>query len=415
MQVKGTLSLGHYNPVHIIFFLVLFTAGGDILSVKVTGLTVRLVAVFAFAGLLLLLTKGKKIFIDKTLTYILLGLTFSSLVSLYASYDYFRTAAYTLWLLYITIILLPFIHATAKYLDNKTVINYWTVANRIQALLLLLQALIMFVGNTLSFNDRPSLWFYEPSYAAIYFSAYFAFSLYLIACGRSRYRMDLLLGLFALLVLTSATAIISIAISLIAVSILAKKIKYLFLIGTGIYLLLYLGGISYFSENYAYQLMFGFLFNESDGGNNFIDSLLLRAGNRPERFFSGIDAFVASPFIGIGFGSDNVFNTVHGSNFISIENNPFINPFIEIFATMGVLGGSFFVVFIFTSISTIGKYFNRPESLAESKALITGLLVMFATMQFEGTLLRFYLWVLFGLVLGISSGLPKKPQLIRPG
>lgn len=415
MQVKGTLSFSRYNPVYIIFFLVLLTAGGDILSIKVAGLTVRLVAVFAFVGLLLLLTSGKKIFVDKTSTYMLLGLTFSSLVSLYASYDYFRTAAYTLWLLYIAIILIPFIHATVKYLDNKTVINYWIMSNRIQASLLLLQTLIMFVGNTLSINDRPSLWFYEPSYAAIYFSAYFAFSLYLSACGRSRYRIDLLLGLFALLVLTSATAIISIAISLIAVSMLAKKIKYLFLIGAVIYLLLYLGSISYFSESYAYQLMFGFLFNESDGSINFVDSLLLRAGNRPERFFNGINAFVANPLIGIGFGSDNVFNTVHGSNLTSIENNPFINPFIEIFATMGVLGGGLFVIFIFTSISTIGKYFNRPESLVESKAIIIGLLVMFATMQFEGTLLRFYLWVLFGLVLGISSGLLKKPQPIRPG
>lgn len=412
----------HY-PIGLLFFLILLTAGADLVNVRIFGLTFRLVTLFSCVGIILLLINYRNIYVHKITIYNLIGLVLTSLISLYFSYDIFRTAAYTLWLIFIAIILFPYIYTIAIKIDKRLAIKYWIVANKIQAILLVMEAIIMMLNGEFGFNERPHLWFYEPSYAAIYFSAYFSFSLYMIISYKFKFRWDLALASTTLLILTSATGIVAIIISVLVVASLTGKLIQLGSIFILIFFLIFYIMQNFYSDNFAYQLMFGFILNNVEGYYEAFLSILNRAGNRPARFLSGWEAFLAHPLYGIGFGADSTYNTINSLNNyafadmssveIIIENNPFINPFIEMFGTMGILGGTIFIIFISTLIFNIRKNYVSSDCPVEVKALVSGLIVMFLTLQIEGTVLRFYLWTLCALVVGVLSNTKKRDAYIN--
>jgi hypothetical protein len=263
--------------------------------------------------------------------------------------------------------------------------------------------------------SRPHLWFYEPSYAAIFLGGYFTSALYLSGCGKRRW-LDVCLGAIGLLFLGSATAIAAMAVG-VAIAIIATPMRIrIFAASAAAVSTLLTAGFLWFSQSRYFYLVFGFatkLFSVK--GLTLVtgigELLLLRGGNRVVRAMIGIDAFIHHPLLGIGIGADKKYistqpfspQIMHYLRMPTVgdfnpSGLPFTNIFVDILGSMGIVG---FIPFagilgyvIFSIIKT--KDFH-------ARALLLAFVAMIVLLQMDGNFLRYYLWMPVGLGLGVIS------------
>lgn len=394
-----------------ILILSLLLIGGDLLAFKAGGLTIRLVTFVILLGWSFMVISKWNIFtLSRGVYFTTFSLLGAMITSLPFSVDYFRTFAYIGWAVFFFLFMVPFYYQCARVFSPSKLLDFWFLTFRIQTALILIEFLLRYL---LNLEDRPHLWFYEPSYAAIYFSAYFGTALYLVMNTTIKRWGDLGLSLLASLLLASATAFFGLLISLAVCTILSRNaLKTLLIAGSGLAIVLIFIAV-FFAGTEFYNLLFGYLATDGAVDKSFLLLVFERSGSRIVRLLWGWDVFLANPLIGIGFGADQTYTQIHpvsakAAEFLSlwddVEGNPFTNPFVEAAATMGILGLAAMLVFFLVLLNLYREASRIKTSQAEYvKAMAVGLIVMFLVLQMEGTFLRYYLWSVFGMVCGAMA------------
>lgn len=406
------MKLTHSNIEDVLFVLILLFIGSDLISFKLFEFTIRYINVLITFSFIFLLVKNKlNIYLPKKFVIVCILLTISMILSLPLSYDKTRTIAYTLWFIYTVFIMIPFLYYFASKNNTFHVIILLLITLRIQVFLLFIELIYLNYSNE---NVRPHLWFYEPSYLAIYFSFYFGVSIYLKINCKEKSNIDLILSILGLLLLTSATAMFALIIGFFASIILSNnKFKNLILI-TVLSLIIYFIGKNYFYDN-EYYIMTAKIFENSDGFKEIISNIFHRSGTRIIRFLWGWDAFLNHPIFGIGFGADQTYTRIFPIPEIaekylkpweSPHGNPFVNPLIEALATIGIFG-FIFLSYLFLQLLILYKDSKKILSLESNyaRAIIVGVIVMILTLQMEGTFLRYYLWSSYAIAWGMINKL----------
>jgi O-antigen ligase len=387
------------NITEVTFFLSLLFIGADLVSIKLFGLTFRITNFFILIGFLLYIFKSNfEHFLPKKFLISSMMLLAAMLFSLPSSYDKPRTIAYIFWFIFYVFVMSPYLYNFALSNSPQRVLKLWFLTFRIQVLFLFFEFFYSIFSGELV---RPHLWFYEPSYVAIYFSLYFGSSIYLKTNSKIKVNLDLCLSILGLLILASATAIFALILGiLIAIFLSKNKIKYLVFTASFSFLT-FLFLLFLFPSSEYYQLTFGFLENS----NSFIDlfnKIMFRSGTRIIRFLWGWDAFLTHPLNGIGFGADQTYTKIVpipevAQKFVTPQDsawgNPFVNPFIEALGTMGIMG----FIFLLYSFALLIYLYKQSRNLLNPDsqfvlAIVVGVILLICTLQMEGTFLRYYVW-----------------------
>ena len=402
-------------PLAAAIVLSLVFIGGDRIAVVVGSFNVRFVTFPILATFLLAICYSRgAIHLNRTLTVLFLLLLICSALSIPNSVSPRRTIAYTIWMGFTFFVIVPVFYNLARHLRPMRAYRLWIYAMRFSSLLLLCELPLRLVNPDLFFyfpGPRPHIWFYEPSYAALHFSAYFTLALYLTTQGRRWAFPDALLSFFALLALISLTALGGVLVA-IGVCLGVSRYRGRLMLAIALAGTVLTSAVIYFlSDSPLFTLMFGFLLGQELDA--LIFALIDRGGTRAIRFLWGWDAFLQHPWFGIGFGADQQYTGMTGMPAAAAEFmrpwhdpffNPFINPYIEAAATMGIFGLVAFALIPLYPLRKLWELWGRrdgPALLAIGSLL--GFMVMFACLQIEGTFLRYYVWATFGFSIGLAD------------
>ncbi len=123
------------------------------------------------------------------------------------------------------------------------------------------------------------------------------------------------------------------------------------------------------------------------------------------------DFFLEHPWVGIGLGSGPfyLFEVSTAQNASSLDPDIYnhyapMNVTIEVLSGLGILGGAIFLCFFVVLGLTFRKGL-KIQALSEKErlnmiALALSLCVMFATLQFNQSIMRAYMWVHVGIFVG---------------
>lgn len=390
-------------------FLSLLFIGADLLAVKTASFTIRVTVLPIFlAWTLMLFSERREFMVERAIALAALLFIGAALLSLPGSYDPFRTFGHVLWVGFSFCVILPLFYSFGTHVDLPSGIHLWFWAFRVQCVLLVVEWAVGLIGGS---DDRPHLWFYEPSYVAICLAAYVGAAMYLAANGVGNARWDLVIALLTIALLASATGLMVVGLAIVLTAVLSKRRRWL-VVGAGA------GGIVafaavlgvYFSDTATYKLLFGYIWERETVE---VAAIVERGGIRLARALFGIDAFLTHPLFGVGLGADSTYTaTVHlpdlAQPFVQpwdeLPGSPFLNPFVEAAGTMGVLGVVAVGALVSLSISRFLGIRDVDDANGHIvRAYFVGFFVMFLALQVEGTLLRFYVWSTLGLTLGSAA------------
>jgi len=391
------------DPFVLLLFLSLLTLGSDELAIRLGGITLRVafpIIMTAFAALYI--RQSGNIAFDRHLSILFCLWTISALASTFQSYQPAKSLGYTAWLLFNFFFIIGLGYNFSRNYGPKLALALWFLVFRIHAALVFLE-LIFFAARGIFV--RPSLWFYEPSYLAIFMIAYFGSALFMLLREGKAYRFDFLLAAATMLVISSATAILAIFLAtLLNILIARQRLKLILWATSAIAAFLFLLHTFFASTSY-YALVAGFLLGEG----NIVQLILGRGGNRVVRAYIGLEAFQQHPWLGIGIGADAAYMerspipeeaATYVKTWINVaEGQPFSNVIIEVLGTTGLIG---LIPFTAIVIYAAGRMLQqiRKRTSPETVAFFVGFFSIFMALQFESTVLRYYLWSPLGLALG---------------
>lgn len=409
-----TLALIKNDPFVLAIFFSLLLLGGDRIALSAGGMTLRLVFPLLMTALLFLYKqRGGSISFDRSYALLFMLLAIAGGLSTINSLAPAKSIGYTIWILFDFIIVISLCYNFARQYPAEKVLSVWLWTFRIHGLLILLTLPL-----SLRNGDRPTLWFYETSYLAIFMTAYFGSALFLMLRRGRQYGWDVVLSVISMAVLASATAMLGVLLC-IALNILVARQRLKLIIGTAI-----LGGIFvailmlFFADTQYFQLIAGFMLRPDAS----LDLILMRAGNRWIRLLVGLDAFRHSPWLGIGIGGDSAYmeQRAFPENAWALVRpwsgldfgQPFCNIVVEVMGTMGIVGLiPFLAILLRAAWQTTQMLMSRGSEAVIGAAFFVGFFSTFLALQLEGTFLRYYLWAPLGLALGIAAQMREKNEL----
>ncbi len=390
----------------LLMTLSLLTLGSDELAVQVGGMTLKIVfplLMAAFAALYI--RRSKAITFDLTLGILFSLWAMAGLASTFQSYQPVKSLGYTTWILFNFFVIIGLCYNLAREYGPKVALAVWFLVFRIHAFLIFAEIAFKIVSRNFS---RPSLWFYEPSYLAIFMTAYFAAALYMFLRQPRTYRLDFFLATTSMLAITSATGMLGLIFAVLLNFVIARQ-RIKLLIWSSVAVAAFLGILyAFFQGTPYYNLIAGFLFE----GGDLLQVLLLRGGNRVVRAMIGWQAFHQHPWLGIGIGADSAYMDQSAipdqamqyvRKFINVsEGQPFSNIFIEVLGTTGIIGFIPFAGILFFSGYKLVSNIHKKDQ-AEAIAFLIGFFSILVALQVESTVLRYYLWSPLGLALGVIA------------
>jgi hypothetical protein len=398
---------------NVLWFLSILLIGSDRFSFDIFGLTIRYVAgLLAIIWLAVFISKPAGLF-SRTYISTVAILVFGALLSLPTSHDLPMSAAYSVWLIFNVFVIGGVFHFFVVRAGITRSFQFWLSAYRLQCVLVFIEFIWSHVTGDFGIWGRPYLWFFEPSYASIYFSGYFGLALFLNLNNSIHKRpmdlLDLLLATTVLLLLGSATGAMVMLIAVVVALIIKNPVKGTVYAISGVAILGF--ALRFPSEE---SLMFGFLSNMFANYEDSFSILMARSGSRVIRFFWGIETFFEYPYFGIGLGADKTFMLTSPipefTNSFSTPYNDavgagFVNPFVEVAATTGMVG----LVGLLTIVGRLwwftGGIANSSREKLLAKSAIFGITTMIISLMLEGSFLRFYLWSYIGFAIGCNSSI----------
>ena len=379
--------------IHFFCFLSVLLIGADKWGINV-GVNFRLDQVFLVILTLLLAFKDAFYFTKNSWIIIFAALT---LISVFFAFDFLRGVLFWFSILYNIVFIFYCFESYVRFYGLTKFISILRKTFYVQFFLIVVQFVLKVLFKfELSFLPsygeylvipRFSLWFYEPSYLATYMVFWFALGAYmLILKGEKSYIWDVILSAITLVISTSTSGFLGIALVIALVyflwiikGITLKKIIVLFII---IALIV------------AFRFIFSSLF-DTFIARIFTSGIDSASGGRVSRWQETIEIFFKNPLFGVGPGNYGLY--VNGDNTYVPSNVT-----LELLATTGIFAT---IAFYAITVSLIIKAF-KVRTTTESKvadlliACVFGLIIFTITLQVNQGYLRLYHWLILGVVSG---------------
>ena len=363
-----------------IILLGILLSGGDHLSIKLLGLTFKLSQLIFLVYTILLITM-RKYKLSKVFLGIYLFIFLPHLFSLFYSKDLNGSWAYFIFIIFnLLIVINPVMSWVREKKNNSYVMDNYFNIFKIVGFLTIIQFILgsfkvyipIFQNDVYRGIFRPSLWFYEPSYLATYFSLYLGMSLIGFLFDKKKYKKDLLLSWIFIAFTTSSTGYISIILSIIFYVIFEKSYKKLY---KNILFIL----------NYIFILVITLFILKKDIlivflGRLFKNGLSSSSGNRAKGISEAIQVFKEFPIFGIGA---NAFEKYHYTEI------PVTNVTLEILTNLGLVGFLSFFLFILY----LYYIYKKNDSILEVKMLGFSLFFFLIMLQANQNYMRMYMWI----------------------
>lgn len=264
---------------------------------------------------------------------------------------------------------------------------------------------VTFIFVAAGLQARGHFILYESSYWAIFLIPYISIVAYRFFCDKFNYsRIDFIVILAGIVLSQSASLVIWILLIVFAFMISLGKIKLIHVFSvcaTLVLAFLLLVAFNARTSHLYHQIMV------VDDISSFMGVLIFLAGNRIQRLLVPIEVGADNPFFGVGGGMlRNVVSSMSvddfkiydqsAYDFVLDSSAPGVNVFFEIFAEHGLLGVLGFLVFL---------VFIYRRTLCSSKLLPLriALVVTLISLLIESNYMRYYLWVLMGIILGLAK------------
>lgn len=383
-------------------------AGFDYPSVSVSGMTLRLSQVFY---LLLFIFRYKDIQYSLLCLRIFLVVCIGVTPSLIFSENIFKSAAYIGWLFFNYFIVVGVI--------GFYVARHWCYVADAIVISFRLQVIFGLVLVVSGYHERMQFLYYEPSYFAIAMILYFSVVLNrgMNVSWRS-WVGDAVIVILAIVEMQSATLLIGLLTVVLLTVLKMSWRKALIYLATGVFLIV--GGLYLYSRIYDDLLAVTVrVFFDAESFSMLVDGLIGRGGNRVPRIMAAFDIFREHPYFGVGIGayeqyikSMDLSSYYEGLPWLDISDKPAVNIFIELLATVGMVGTIPFLMFI------CAVYYAAREN-AFGKFNVDHYMYVIAffgtlfMLNFESNYLRLYLWNIFALLMYCDPGERKFGDKIR--
>ena len=245
---------------------------------------------------------------------------------------------------------------------------------------------------------------YEASYWAIALIPYFCIAFHkLLTAGKRAFVMDGLFILTAIIISQSVSMVIWVILSFVGLLIAMRMVRIRYVMVAAMTFAI-LGAVAYKFSTRA-EGIFDALWNIADWDAAF-SALILIGGNRLQRVLVAYQAAHDHPIFGVGLGALKNFTDLHfrtaefsitGMSAVDFDTSlPVTNVLLELAAECGIIGLLAFLLllrFIFKQCK------NKPAIIPFRIALWVTML----SLMFESSYLRPYVWMLYGISLGLSS------------
>lgn len=381
--------------IHIFCFISVLFIGADIYAVEIIGVKFRLDQIFLTVLIVLLIAKNG--YLLKANLWIILFAVLSFVSVVFAG-SKFRALLFWLSILYNIFIMF---YGFASYVNRYGLNTFISILRKtfyVQFVILLFQ---YFLKVTFGFElsllpsygyfgtvPRFKLWFYEPSYLATYLIIWFALSFYMFVLGGEKnYIVDIVLAFLMLLISTSTTGFVGIALVAATVFVLwffkgkftLKKIIYPL-----VFVVIILVVCCLFSD--VYDLFVARLFNMS---------LNEASGGRVSKWAETYGVFKDNIWFGVGPGNYGLYLGEDAGYVPS-------NISLELLATLGIAGFIAFYGLTASLLINSVKAYKRdknPQTLL-LVACAYALLIFTIILQANQSYLRLYHWMFLGVLWG---------------
>ena len=210
---RQLLSFMRDDPFVLTMFLALLLIGADTVGIQLAGLNLRVVFPLLMAAFgFLYLQRANAIAMPVGLSALFFLLAIAGAISTINSLAVVKSVGYTIWVFFDFFVIITLCYNLARLYPPEMVLSLWFLVFRIHVVLLLCQIALNLAQGHL---QRVSLWFYEPSYMAIFLIAYFGSALYLFLSVGRKYAFDLFLSLLVMAATASATGLFGIAFAVL--------------------------------------------------------------------------------------------------------------------------------------------------------------------------------------------------------
>jgi hypothetical protein len=422
--------LGKIFPLFLIFLYFLFSSG-ELLHIVVYIFKPKISQLIAMGLLGYLSLAFRRIHLPSSLLYPSLWLLLSMVVSALLSAHPLRSSVYVS--LYIFNFIFYFLIPVNlfHFFESKTILKVYSLAFSCLGFYAICQLVLSWFGiydpfatQRVGTMARGQGWTYEPSYYALYMSAYVMFrnalAIFDSNTDFSFKGVLKLLGINGMLLASTSTGIIFSYPAFFLVSLgmfLLRPVRRIATyakqrILTCIAICCALGGVlswvfwDYFVLSFFKFFYFGFMSHGS-----FVA--------RWDGIVSCFELFLQYPLLGVGVGgvgpflfAKNSFYDTHPLVLQEVEAFDPTNVFTEIMASLGIVGLAGFAVLAFVFFRSFKKVMVSPEISQPDKsraiALFISLIVMLFVLQFNQGLFRPYIWIHAGIVYGFLSALSTK-------
>lgn len=370
------------TAIHVITFINILFIGSDIFSFEIIGVTVRYIQIGLLLGFLLLAIKRKRnIKIPKILILYLLIMFITSILAVNIKLG----IIYYLSIIYNSIfVFLYFKEYIREYKINNFTKLFRLSCYGIAVLMIIVFGLEKFGIEILSYGYylgvyRINLWFYEPSYLSTYLSIWYSLALYyLIVKGDKGYIKDIVFSILSFILSTATTGFIAIIVSFgFVVLMVIRKLKVKHYLIMGLTLIATILLVLLVFPN-VFDVFFLRLF----------EGISQASGDRIKRYSETVNVFLENPIFGIGTGCYGYY--LNQAGLVPT------NVLLEMLASLGIVGTTMFLYFIFMPVVKAYKSNN-----IDYKAYSYSLIIFFIILQANQNYLRLYMFMIMGVVYGL--------------
>jgi O-antigen ligase len=263
-------------------------------------------------------------------------------------------------------------------------------------------------------QERGHFTFYEASYWAIALIPYYCIGFHKLLTGSKRaFAVDGVFIVTAIVVSESVSMALWVVLSFAGMLIAMKKVRFWYVFASAVIFGIF-GMITYEFNGRARGLLEAVM-NISDW-DSIISITMFAGGNRLQRVLVAYQAAHDHPFWGVGVGALKNFTDLHyraedfsllGTSASDFEvSQPATNILLELAAECGI-GGLLAFLFLLRFIFKQCK--NKPAVIPFQVALWVTML----SLMIESSYLRPYVWMLYGISLGLSSLATFSPGFVR--
>jgi hypothetical protein len=425
VQISNTLLLLSY-PFYLLLFLYFATTSVDSYHILVLLFKFKITHFVALILFCTIIPLFRSLYFPYRYTLLILTLMGAMSLSAFNSINPIACAGYFLWMLFNFVFYFSIPYLLFHHIPSHTLFQLYFGSFFLVGFYAFLQFAFSFVGIHLPgaaqhilHVSRGQAFTYEPSFYALYMTPFTIFYTTYFLLNKQNHKKPSLSILIwpnlLLLISTSTGCFFSYLFYFAHLTILnALKIIQINLVKvfktTIATLIVILGLLASINAKIITGGLLKFFFH---------GSLHFSLTCRWQGIVDYWKIFLEHPILGVGLGAGPFYYAQRFTNHPFHSLDPEIiatyspsNVLTEVFASLGLLGVICFAFFFFLLIDTFYKSYRVSQISQEEKIWLIALLlsvgVMFATLQFNQTITRPYVWVHVGMFVGYADQLRRK-------